>query len=514
MRIGLYLGAAAAVLAAPASAAWQQASSKHFIIYGDMPAEEMKAYATKLETFDAAARLIRSMKDPEVGDGNRVQVFVTPSMLDVNRFYAGSGDSGILGYYVGDVEGPYIVTPRKIRRMGRNLEKTPPENVFFHEYAHHLQLQNTNKPMPAWLTEGFAEFLSEPIFADDGSIGLGTPLTDRAEQLYKTKWAPLGDLLEGNAYTLWYGGYWHQNYAQGWLLNHYLIFSPTRKGQIDSYVKGIEAGQNPRDAAKAAFGDIGKLEQELIAYRKEKSWPYVKINASKLKIAPVTVTELPPGAAEVMPPRMHAKTGYKSMSADAVLKKVRDIAARFPKDILVAKTLAEVENKAGNFAEAERAADSALSLDPRSTEALIMKGRAILGRAIKNKDAAQFKQARQVFMSANKLDPEDPEPLYLYYRTYRDAQAAVPKPAVEALSYATVLAPRDTDIAEELVVEHLRQNDLKAAAAALKPLAYTPHWGQTARNKAFKVLEQIEAGQRDAAMKAAEKDLLKDDEED
>ena len=79
MRISLYFGAAALALAAPASAAWQQATSKHFIIYGDMPAEEMKAYATKLEKFDAAARLVRSMTDPDVGDGNRVQVFVVPT---------------------------------------------------------------------------------------------------------------------------------------------------------------------------------------------------------------------------------------------------------------------------------------------------------------------------------------------------------------------------------------------------------------------------------------------------
>ena len=189
VKLGWVLAAGSALISVPATAQWHQATSKHFIIYGDMPAEEMKAYATKLETFDAAARLIRSMKDPEVGDGNRVQVFVTPSMLEVNRLFGGNAESGILGYYVGSVEGPYIVTPRKIRMMGQNLKKTPPENVFFHEYTHHLQLQNTNKPMPAWLSEGFAEFLSEPRFEEDGSIGLGTPVTDRAEQLYKYPWA-------------------------------------------------------------------------------------------------------------------------------------------------------------------------------------------------------------------------------------------------------------------------------------------------------------------------------------
>ena len=123
MRVQLLLGAAALALAAPATAAWQQASSKHFIIYGDMPAEEIKAYAEKLEKFDAAARLIRSMPDPVVGDGNRVHVYVVPTDLDVNRTL-GAADAGVLGYYEDDVRSPFIITPRKVRR-DRRLSVTP-----------------------------------------------------------------------------------------------------------------------------------------------------------------------------------------------------------------------------------------------------------------------------------------------------------------------------------------------------------------------------------------------------
>lgn len=150
VRIGLYLGVAALALTAPASAAWQQASSKHFVIYGDMPTEEMKDYAERLETFDSAARLIRSMKDPTVGDGNRVQVLVVSSMLDVNRLY-GDAQAGVGGYYMGLVSGPIIVTPRKIRLLNNRTQKIDPEAVFFHEYTHHLQLQSTQRPMPSTL---------------------------------------------------------------------------------------------------------------------------------------------------------------------------------------------------------------------------------------------------------------------------------------------------------------------------------------------------------------------------
>src|SRR4030095_13765577 len=94
MRMNLLLGIGTLVLAAPASAAWQQASANHSLIYGDMPTEEIRADATKLEKFDAAARLIRRMKDPTVGDGNRVHVYVVPTDVHVNHtldYNAGGG---------------------------------------------------------------------------------------------------------------------------------------------------------------------------------------------------------------------------------------------------------------------------------------------------------------------------------------------------------------------------------------------------------------------------------------
>lgn len=513
MRFSLLLGTAALAFAAPAGAAWHQASSKHFVIYGDMPAEEIRDYAEKLEKFDAAARLIRSMKDPVVGDGNRVQVLVVSSMLQVNRLY-GQADAGVGGYYMGLVSGPIIVTPQKIRRLNTRTDRLDPEVVFFHEYTHHLQLQNTQKPMPAWLTEGFAEFLGNPRFEEDGSIGIGAPNESRATQLLQARWAPIGDLIDGNAFRLAQAGFWKQNYAQGWLLNHYLAFEPSRKGQIEKYVARIEAGQNALDAGRAAFGDLGALESELRSYVRQKTLPYVKIDSSKLKIAPVKVTELSPGGQEVMPLRLHAKTSYGSVSVDYVLGKVRDVAKRHPDDPFVLRTLAEVEFDAKNFDEAIAAADAALKIEPKSTEALIYKGRGHLAKAKKANDAALFAEARKHFLAANKIDPEDPEPLYLYYRTYRAANVQAPKQAVEALHYATVLAPRDYYPAVQLVTEHLRQNNLEAAGEAIKPLAYLPHLGQTKQNDALQVLERIEAGEGQEALALAQKELFPKKDED
>jgi tetratricopeptide (TPR) repeat protein len=495
------------MVASPASAEWHQATSKHFVIYGDMPEAEMRDYATRLETFDAAARLIRSMKDPTVGDGNRVQVLVVSSMLDVNRLL-GDAQAGVGGYYMGLVSGPIIVTPQKIRRLNTRTDRIDPEAVFFHEYTHHLQLQSTQRPMPMWLSEGFAEFMGSPIFGEDGSIGIGAPPAMRAQQLIKGRWAPMGDLIDGDAFRLGQAGFGVQNYAQGWLLNHYLAFEPSRKGQVEKYISGIEKGQSGLEAGRAAFGDLGTLEKEMREYLSRKNLPYVKIDSSKLAIAPVKIEAMSAGANLVMPMRIHAKTSYGSVSTDYVAGKVRDIAKRYPADLMVQRTLAEVEFDNKNYDAAITAADAALKIDPKSTEALIYKGRGLLAKAKKANDPAQFAAARSQFMAANKLDPEDPEALYLYYRSYRAANAPVPQAAVDALRYASILAPRDFDPTLQLVAEYIRRNELTKAAEALKPVAYLPHAGQSRRNDALTTLKLIESNKGAEAMALLQKEYF------
>ena len=144
-----------------------------------------------------------------------------------------------------------------------------------------------------------------------------------------------------------------------------------------------------------------------------------------------------------MPLRIHVKTGYGGVSTGYVLGKVKDIAKRYPDDLLVQRTLAEAEFDNKKYVEAEAAADAALKIDPKSTEALIYKGRAILARAKKAQDPALFDAAGSKSSPPTSSTRKIPRPLYLYYRTYRAANQLAPKQAVEALNYAAVLAPRD-----------------------------------------------------------------------
>ncbi len=509
MRFNLYFGAAALAMAAPASAAWQQASSKHFIIYGDMPAEEMKAYATKLETFDAAARLVRSMPDPDLGDENRLQVFLVSDLNAVGRL-VGSIDYGIAGYFMGSVTGPVAVVPEKMRKQHVADDTMTGEQVFFHEYTHSLQLQNTSKPLPQWLSEGFAEFMANPIFGDDGSIGLGTPATHRTSALVHGRRVPLSNLL-GNKVDTAYDRM--AFYTQGWVLTHYLSFDPNRRGQIDRYVTAINDGKPPVDAARNVFGDLGALEAAANSYIRQKQLPFLKIEISKLKVAPVTVTELTPGGQAVLPHRIRLKAALDDNVGRAVVSKVRAIAERHPNDPLVLRTLAEAEFKAENYDAAVKAADLAITANPKSVEARVTKGEALMELAKQDRDAGAFTEARKLFLAANRIDKEDPQPLYLYYRSYIEEGAQVTKMARDAVHYAAVLTPQDPEVQARSAIQHLRDNQLDEAKARLASLAFSPH-----RNKGQKlakdVYDLIEAGKREEAIALAEKKLAEVLEED
>src|ERR671924_305802 len=77
--------AAVAVTGTQANAAWYEAKSRHFVIYANSNPKHLHAFATELEQFDQATRWVMHYADPPVGDGNRLTVFLLPSIDAVQR---------------------------------------------------------------------------------------------------------------------------------------------------------------------------------------------------------------------------------------------------------------------------------------------------------------------------------------------------------------------------------------------------------------------------------------------
>ncbi|HXC75076.1 MAG TPA: hypothetical protein VN640_10425 [Sphingomicrobium sp.] len=501
MRPSLLALAAGLALATafPANAAWHVAKSKHFVIYADDRPKRLSEFATRLEQFDQAARILLRMDDPVVGDGNRVTVFVMPTAKDVQKL---AGDSFLAGFYTGRVSGPlaYVAKRDDDSDLGS-------DTILFHEYAHHLMMQQLDQPYPEWYVEGFAEFLSVPVFGRDGSVGLGAAPQHRGWALFNAKPLPIEEIV-GETYgdiTKLTPEQRESVYGRGWLLTHYLTMESKRAGQFDRYIGAIASGSAALAAARASFGDLNQLDKELNAYLRRNVIVASKIGADRIHPAPVEILPLSEGAAAVVLLRGRIKYGLKDAEARQALDQVRAIAARYPGDVLVETTLAEAELDGDNAAAAEAAADRAVKSDPRNTEALVLKGRAMAERAEKLEDPARhdlFEKARDTFIAANKLDLEDPEPLMEFYKAFLAEGVRPNANALAALHYASDLAPQDLGMRLNSAMAYLAEGKLKEARATLIPVAYSPHAGQAAAI-ATSMMRKIDAGDAKGALAAA-----------
>ncbi|WP_156679529.1 hypothetical protein [Sphingomonas profundi] len=473
------VAAALAIAAAmPAHAAWVEARTDHFLVYSDDAPDKVKAQAVGLERFDRALRKLRGLREFASDKANPLTVYVVPNVGAVQKLCGileGSrrACSNTAGFYEGRAEGSVAFMPRHAGTGGK-LDLNA-QIVLFHEYSHHIMLANYSAAYPAWFVEGYAEFNSTASLDADGSIGFGRPALHRAYGLILTQQLKLPELLTADPVRL-PPEKRESLYGRGWLLTHYLTFEPTRKGQLGTYLKAVNEGKGSLEAAKAAFGDLAALDRELDAYIRRRAFTYFVVKPDALPDSAVGVRMLTPGEAAMMPVRLRSDRGVDEAAAAAVVADARRLAAPFPNDAGAQAMLAEAEYDAGHDAEAEAAADRALAADPKNRAAMMYKGRVLVRRARQaDADAAAWRTARGWFVRANRAEPDDAAPLYLFYRSFLSEGVTPPANAVLGLVRAFELAPQDGGLRFMLARQYLIDKRYKDARETLAPLAFDPH---------------------------------------
>ena len=472
-RVAYAAALAAAVLgwAAPANADWYQAKSKHFTVYADESPADLKKFAEQLERFDAAVRVGRGVPDVKEGASSRVTLFVLRDLAAVREIY-GDANAPIGGFYLPKASGSVAFVPQRNPEGKFDLSG---QNIFFHEYTHHLMFEDTDRPLPQWVSEGFAEFFASPKFNDDGSVTIGAPPLYRAQTLYDNFGLPLDKMLSGEYLYITLPEF-ASIYGRGWLLTDLLTFDPHRRGQMTTYLNEIQSGVPALKAAHDAFGDFHELDRELNALFKKDSFTVTTIPAAKLNIPPVSIRPLTPAEADDID--VMARLARGESKAHGNSGKARSVAEKYPADADAQSVLAQADVADEQPEAAVQAADRALQLNPQSLDALVAKGEALLDIAKKNPPAANWDAVRQPLLQANKVDPEAAQPLLLFYQSYVDQGVHPTKNAIDALSYAVVLAPQDDKLRMQLVKQLIDDNQLEDARKALVTIAFSPHQGK------------------------------------
>jgi tetratricopeptide (TPR) repeat protein len=453
-----------------ASAAWREATTNHFVVYSEDSPQALRAYAEKLERFDKALRVLHNLPDEPPTTASRVTVYVLPNVDAVARLYGVKTQGSVYGFYVPRAGGSILYTPRP--KAGEHVLELSGQTVLLHEYAHHYMLRNFSAAFPAWYIEGFAEFASTAGFPEDGSVEIGRPANHRAASVLSQAHLTVEEMLGGSTAKLSVAER-EDLYGRGWLLTHYLTFDPGRKGHLRTYLKALNAGKPPLEAASGAFGDLKQLGRDLNRYRMGKL-RYITIPAASIGGAEVKIRELSPGENATMAVRLRSDRGVTLEQAQKLLPDARKAAAPYPNDAAAQLMLAEAEYDAGNDAEADAAAARALAADAASGGAMMYRGMVRLrqARSGKGDKAALLKEARRWFVQANRRDQGNPDPLLYFYHSFDGA----PTPnAVEGLMTAFELAPHDPELRMLAIHRLLSDEKLPEARTALATLAYSPH---------------------------------------
>ncbi|MGF1550774.1 MAG: hypothetical protein ACFBQW_09670 [Sphingomonadaceae bacterium] len=487
-------------------AEWRIAETKHFLIYSDDSKKDIIKFAERLERIDKLMRMANRVPDdlPPV----KVRVFVVDDMREVQEAL-GRKNSGVAGFYTSNSHGPFAVVPRRIR--GGGIIFTP-ETVLFHEYAHHFMLQYTPSVYPSWYIEGFAELVGSTRFISDDVMAYGWANNARAQGLYHARSVPASALLLNRSDELPDD---MDFYGRAWLLTHYLTFSEERQGQLEAYLRALEQGRS-REEAATVFGDLDALDREVARYLRGAEFPAVKVEIEFDEPVVQNMRPLSEGEAALVT-EMAAFRDYDLSSLDDLdddekrediekrsqkyVERVRRKAAYHPQDPHALRLLADAEYVAGNYQAANRAADRLLAADPDNPGGMLRKGMTMLKLAADGDEpvtAETAERARRWIIKANRADPDDPQPLIAYYKSFLMAGENPPEIAVAGLIQAVQTAFWDFNSRWLLAEQLISDERIDEAIAVLAPIAYAPHRSSRQQQALEKLneLQQMRAGEQ------------------
>lgn len=462
-----------------AQAEWREATSPHFQVDGPVSEKVLRDFTAKIENFDAVLRMLTGINAP--ASPIKLRIYLVGDMFQVQGLM-GEPHNNVAGFYDASAYGPVAVALRHTGDLVGVIEN----QILYHEYAHHLMLQYGMAAYPSWYIEGFAEFVGFSRFREDGQVEVGLPANSRGYDL-SHNWVTAHALLtkpkidEGALY------------AEGWLLVHYLYNAPTRRGQLEHYLRALNSGASLDEAAKQ-FGDLDALNRELHAYYSRNRFPIIQFSPAKLPSPAIEVRTLTPAETASVPSEVLLRQYLSPTRTRKLAGDLEQIARQYPDDIHVLTLTAAAELDTAND-KADLAGprvEKLLAARPDDAQAMLLKGRLLLAKLekTKSKDAAAWTAARTWIVRASRLTNDDPQTLYYYYYSFVQQGATPTTPAQNALARAFTIMPQDSHLRLTVVRDLARRGEYEDAIFVLKPLAFSWHDSTDEIRKLMAELEQ------------------------
>lgn len=495
------VAAVAGLLAAgPARASnWTRAESAHFIAVSDAHESKARDYLRQLEAFRYVALLTLGADPASTRVQSKLDIVLLKNQDEILKVRSDFSRE-VAGWYAWCGEGStaFATLQRTISRDGVD----PGLVTLFHEYAHHLMFQATDRWYPAWYVEGFAEYMSTAEVEDD-KVSLGQPFSWRSQVLAQDRWIDFARVLAPDfkgASVKDHDDWTVQSfYAQSWLLAHYMLNDSERTRRFNDYFARVAAGEDPVAAFEPATGiAVGSLQRVLKRYME--NMPVIVVRTRAMQDAAPTSEALPDDVPDLALSAARLRTCLPRLQGEELLAQLRARPG-------ASQALRLVRDRAELlFGDPRAAAADLLSHvgdDDQSFEAHYLLGRVDLAAADKaDGDArvAAMDQAREQLLKAYRLKKVDAP--NLYYLSYALPGGGHNSNVLNAARGAHALSPSVSEYALHEARLDLQADARDKAVQALMPLASNPHDAkQAARMRA--AIATIRAGAGEAEVERA-----------
>jgi tetratricopeptide (TPR) repeat protein len=241
----------------PAEKPWARVNAPHFVVSGDVGAEDVREVAVLLELFrEVFLRVLPGARDRSLLPPFVVVFGGDKAFAPYKPLYDGKA-APVGGYAVHEPLAPLMAL-----RLDQSQEAY---RTIFHEYAHILF---DNPDAPLWLSEGVADYYSTAtVHRDRRRVLIGGRVPGLVSQMSRA-WVPLQEVLTtARSARIWYGPAGRSFYAQSWALVHYLTRgTPARGAQISRFLERLAHGESEASAFEQAIGPPARVEGELRRY--------------------------------------------------------------------------------------------------------------------------------------------------------------------------------------------------------------------------------------------------------
>jgi tetratricopeptide (TPR) repeat protein len=264
-----------------AAAGWIRVETPNFIVFGDASDKRVREVAEQFERFRQALGRVLPGAATTAAVPTVVVVFNTQRSFEPYRPRFNGKPVELAGYFVATNNQNLVALT--VENRARALQ------TVFHEYAH-LVVANLVRDLPAWVSEGLAEYYSTFVVEDDGRTAvMGTPIREHLLRLNDERLIPHEELLDVDHTSSLYNEGERRSvfYSQSWALVHMLTMGkPGRSKELAEYIALTSTGIPSGQAWARVFGatnvnyDIQKYVNRLtlsaVRYRFDEAIPTVR----------------------------------------------------------------------------------------------------------------------------------------------------------------------------------------------------------------------------------------------